>query len=172
MEGAVGTRGLFERELDFGVSYWLHGGGIGLGVRRAEVFGSGFFCMERAMKKQWTVLAAAVMGMAVVGCSQMKKDEGEHEDAEVKVAFAQLPAAVQATLTKEAGGAAIKEADEEEKDGKKVYEADVMIGGKNMEVVVAADGTLVSKKEDNEAAEGAKKDTDKEEKEETGDKKN
>ncbi|HUO10243.1 MAG TPA: hypothetical protein VM008_18190 [Phycisphaerae bacterium] len=124
------------------------------------------------MKKEWKSLGLLLAGVLAVGlmagCEGTEKKESEtKEGAETKVAFSSLPAAVQATLTKEANGAEVKEADMEMKDGVKVYEADVMIGGKNMEVVVAENGTVVSRKEENE--EGEKKEAD--EKDEKGEKK-
>ncbi len=57
----------------------------------------------------------------------------------------------------------MKDVDKETLDGKTVYEGDAMVGGKPYEIIVAADGTLVSKKIDTEEAAGAtakKKDTD------------
>jgi hypothetical protein len=143
------------------------------------------------MKKHWVLLAIVLagFGMGPIGCMQAdqgeKAEHGEHaergehgekgeekESDEVKVSFGKIPAAVQATFSKEADGVAIKEVDQEKLDGKDVYEADAVIGGTNYEIVVAPDGKLVSKKIDNEAAEGDKKETgEKEEADEKGEKK-
>ena len=79
---------------------------------------------------------------------------------------------VKATLTKEANGAKIETVDKETDDGKTIYEADVMINGKNYEIKVSADGTLLSKKLDQEdeghekaeAKKGEKEDDEKDEK--------
>jgi hypothetical protein len=101
------------------------------------------------------------MGMGVVGCSSMHamaKDKGEEDEGnEQKIAFAQVPPAAQKTLTDEAKGNKIDTVDKETKDGKTVYEADSVINGKNYEIKVAEDGTLVSKKLDDESKEKGEK---------------
>ena len=56
-----------------------------------------------------------------------------------------LPEAVRATLEKEAPGAEIEEIEKEEEDGQVVYEIEVEIDGKEMELEIAADGTLLEK---------------------------
>ena len=79
-------------------------------------------------------LATALM---VGGCAAMEKEE--------KVNLDQVPAAVKATLQKEAGTSPISTVDKEIDDGKTIYEADVVIDGKNYEIKVAEDGKLISK---------------------------
>ena len=72
--------------------------------------------------------------------------------------FADCPAAVQKTMTEQAGGTKIESVDmETSKDGKVIYEADAVIGGKNYEIKVAADGTLIGKSEDKEEEKKATK---------------
>jgi hypothetical protein len=88
------------------------------------------------------------------------KDKGEHADrggkptkakgaaekAAVTVGWADVPAAVRRTLWREGGGGApIETVDREKRDRKTVYEADVEVDGRNYEVVVARDGTLIHK---------------------------
>ena len=92
----------------------------------------------------------------VVGCSMMNHEK-EEEGNEVKMKFAEVPAAVQKTLTDAAGGATIQTVDQETDKGAVIYEADAKIDGKNYEIKVAADGKLISKKIDNEEDEKAKK---------------
>ncbi len=94
---------------------------------------------------------------ALTGCAMManaedkeKKEEGQEE----KVAFASVPQPVQATLTKEADGNKIDQVDKETDEGKTIYEADVKINGKNYEIKVDTDGTLISKKLDMEDEKG------------------
>jgi hypothetical protein len=99
-------------------------------------------------------LVCAIVVMASVAALRAE-DEGK----EVKSKFADCPAVVQKTLTAQAGGAKIETVDQETgKDGKVVYEADAVIGGKNYEIKVAADGTLISKAEDKEEDEKGAKD--------------
>jgi hypothetical protein len=112
------------------------------------------------------VIAPACTAMGEAG---EKGEKEENEAAEVKVTLDQVPAAAQATLKEEAKGAAITEVDKESEDGQTIYEVDVPIKGKNYEIKVAEDGTLISKKLD-EDKEGDEK-GDKEEKEEKGEKK-
>jgi len=68
---------------------------------------------------------------------------------EVKMKLDDAPAAVKATILKEAEGSAVGDVEKEIKNGKTVYEADAKIGNNNYEIKVAEDGTLISKKPDN-----------------------
>ena len=132
------------------------------------------------MRKDLMVVALLAMGL--VGCSSMshksgtsakEKEEGE-EGNEQKISFAEVPAAAQRTLTDEAKGNKIDTVDKETDEGKTIYEADVPINGRNYEIRVAPDGTLLSKKLDEEdaahekaeAKKGGKEDDEKDEKEE------
>ncbi|MBN1489727.1 MAG: PepSY-like domain-containing protein [Phycisphaerae bacterium] len=73
-------------------------------------------------------------------------DDDADEEDEVAVAFDQLPAAVKATILAEADGATIKEIERETaKNGQMVYEAEWVEGGQEIEVKVAADGTLLKR---------------------------
>src|SRR5690349_11787482 len=109
------------------------------------------------MRAKWVVVLLAVSGL--VGCANMqngKNAKGEEEEGdEVKVAFTECPAPVQATLSRETNNAKIETVDKEMKDGKTIYEADAMVNGQNWEIKVGEDGKLISKKADNE--EGEKK---------------
>jgi len=133
------------------------------------------------MRKQWVVLGMLALGLA--GCANSHpaatKEKGEAEEGdEQKITFAQVPPAAQKTLTSEAHGNRIDTVDQETDEGKTLYEADVMLGGKNYEIKVAPDGTLLSKKLDQEdegkekasAKKGEKEDDEKAEKGEKGEK--
>ena len=113
-------------------------------------------------------LTLALPLMLACGCqsanSHAAKEAEEAEGPEVKMKLDQVPPAVRDTLTREAAGATIGDVDKEQKHDKNVYETDVMLGGKNYELKVAEDGTLVSKKLDDEA--GEKKGDEKDEKSE------
>ena len=112
------------------------------------------------MNKSW--LAVGLMGLGLIGCTSMSHhgEEKESEENEVKITIDQAPAAVQATLQKEAGGAKIADVDKETDDGKTVYEADAKIGDTPYEIKVAEDGTLISKKIDKDEDEDKDKDKD------------
>jgi hypothetical protein len=104
---------------------------------------------------------------------EMKKGEKEEDEKdEVKVPLDQVPAAVKATFARESDGAEVKEVEKETEDGKAAYETKVSIKGKEYEIKVAEDGTLLKKKlEDDEKDEHGKKEKDDDEKQEKGEKK-
>ncbi len=90
-----------------------------------------------------SVLAAAGLAVAT-GCSNnccTTTGEGK----ETPVALKDVPAAVRATLEKEAAGGKITEVEKEVKDGKTIYSADIESGGKAWDVAVGEDGKLLSK---------------------------
>jgi len=111
---------------------------------------------------------ALVAALSLQACATGHARKGEDEEGtETKIKFAEAPAAVQAGLTREAGGVAIADVDKESDEGKDIYEADAMISGKNYEIKVATDGSLVSKKLD--AEESSAKAGEKDEKDEKKD---
>lgn len=119
------------------------------------------------------VLTAMLAALALAPTRTSAADEKEgKEENEVKVKLADVPADVRATLEKESFGATLPDQiDKETDDGKTVYEADVKLDGKNYEIKVSPDGTLVSKKLDQEDEKGAKhEDDEKNEKNEKKDK--
>jgi len=86
-------------------------------------------------------------------------DEGDDEDEnngqddkdeEQQVSIDQVPAAVRATILKEAGSGKIEKIVTENEDGRTIYEAEVIMDGKEFDVKVAADGTLGKEVEDEE----------------------
>lgn len=100
-------------------------------------------------KYRWLLAGAIALGLTSIGTVAIRAadKESDKEDAkEVKVTVDQLPAAVKATLTKEAGDGKIGDIDKENEDGKSQYEADVTVGDKEYEIKIAEDGTLLSKK--------------------------
>ncbi len=109
--------------------------------------------------KRGILMVLVVLGLgsllAMSGCTSTEKD-----GPVVKVQLQDCPKPVQDTLTKEAQGGQITAIDKEEEGGKATYETDVVINGKNYEIKVAADGTLIGKKldeEKDEKKEGEKK---------------
>jgi uncharacterized membrane protein YkoI len=106
--------------------------------------------------KSWVIACFAASAVAI-GCAHNKNSEEGEEKDEVKLTLDQVPAAARAGLQREAGGATISKVDQETSHGQTVYETDVMTGGKNWEIKVDANGNLVSKKIEDEAAEKAEK---------------
>jgi len=97
---------------------------------------------------RWLLTGVCVLGLsAVVTVSVRAEDKEENE---VKMKFTDVPAAVQTTITKEADGTAVTDVDKETDDGKTIYEADAKIDKINYEIKVADDGSLISKKIDDE----------------------
>jgi hypothetical protein len=109
------------------------------------------------------VLAGLCVASLTAGCMSVRAEDKDKEETEVKMKFDDVPAAVKATIVKEADGTVVASVDKETDDGKTVYEADAKINGTNYEIKVAEDGTLISKKidkEEDEKKDGEKKDKD------------
>jgi uncharacterized membrane protein YkoI len=65
---------------------------------------------------------------------------------EQKMTMAELPPAVQETIKKQANGAKIEKIEKETaKDGTVIYEAEIKRKGRNIEIKVAPDGTLLDR---------------------------
>lgn len=80
------------------------------------------------------------------------------EAPENKVKLEDCPKAVQDTIKKEVSAGKIEEIAKETEDGKTTYEVDAKIDGKDYEIKVAEDGTLISKKLDADEKEEGDKD--------------
>lgn len=104
-----------------------------------------------------TLMFAAAQVMA--GC-----DKEKGKEVETKVAIADVPAAVAATLQAQAKDGTIDEIEKEEEGGVVTYEADITIGADKFEAKVGADGTLISMAKDedekNEGKDEEKEDAD------------
>lgn len=88
------------------------------------------------MRKAWLAGAtAAVVAAVVVGAWA----------AEKRVKLDELPAAVKATILKEAGTSRVDEVNEVTCDKQVTYEAEFKAGGKEVEVKVAPDGRLLKR---------------------------
>lgn len=108
-------------------------------------------------RTRWT----AVLGCAVVATTAAFTLVAAAEE-EVKVNFADTPAAVQKALREAAPDAKIDQVEKETENGRAVYEAEVVIDGKKYEVEVDEDGKVLGKepadaedKEDADDGEGS-----------------
>ena len=77
-------------------------------------------------------------------------DDVDDEDddnlrSEQNVILGQVPAAVRATILREAGEHKIEEIEKETRNGRAVYEAEWQVGGKEIEITVAPDGELLGR---------------------------
>jgi len=91
--------------------------------------------------------ALAMVGLAILTVAA----KGDQEEHETQVTLDQVPAAVKATLLKEAAGNKVSEIEQETLNGKTVYEAEFLRNGKETEVTIAADGSVLGREDDNEA---------------------
>jgi hypothetical protein len=71
--------------------------------------------------------------------------DGDEDDESAEVAFSDLPSAVRKTIKREAHGVKIEAATKQTHCGKTLYTVGVVIEGKNYEVKVSENGTLISK---------------------------
>ncbi len=103
--------------------------------------------------------------LLLLGCAAVsfagKDGNGESEE---QITLDQCPPAVQETIKIQAAGGVVKEIEKEIKDGKTVYEAEILKDGKTIEIKVAEDGTLIKSEvdddEENEAEEENENDDD------------
>jgi len=96
-----------------------------------------------------------VLGVGLVGAMAVwAAEKEEKQEKEQKVTLDQVPAAVKATILKEAEGGKVGDVEREVKGDKTVYEADVEKDGKEFELKVAEDGTLIARKAEGKEKEG------------------
>lgn len=93
-------------------------------------------------------VASLVAALAAVGCLGVAAWAGASQEEEITLD--QAPAAVQAAILKEAAGAKITEIEKETKDGKTVYEAEFVRDGKEIEITIAPDGTVLGREAEDE----------------------
>ncbi|HUB67279.1 MAG TPA: hypothetical protein VL981_07340 [Candidatus Methylacidiphilales bacterium] len=113
------------------------------------------------MKIKTFLCASVVAGL--IATPGIVKAEDNDVDGQT-VAWGDVPAAVQSTITSNANGGTVSEVEKETKGNAVVYEADVTgSNGKKFEIKVASDGTLIKVKtdDDDDKNEGGKKDGDK-----------
>jgi len=85
------------------------------------------------------------------------KEGDDEEKDEQKVSIDRVPPAVKATILSQAGTGTVEEIEQETKDGKTIYGADLIIDGKKFEIKVSSDGKLIDKQtEDNNGAQKGK----------------
>lgn len=86
-------------------------------------------------------LVTACLGLSVLVLSGfVLGSEGEEQ-----VSLDKVPAAVKATILKESAGGKIAEIERDTKNGKTIYEVDILMNGKEIELQIAEDGTLLGK---------------------------
>jgi len=118
--------------------------------------------LDKMAKKGRTVYEADVKidghnyEIIVTAEGQLLSKELDEEEEEAEIKFADAPSVVQKTLLREAGGTKIDKVDKLSREGRTLYETDVKIDGKNYEIVVTAEGLLLSKELDEDEEEDDK----------------
>ncbi len=85
----------------------------------------------------------SLIGLGVVGTFALAAWAAQ--EGEEQVTLEQVPAAVKATILKEAAGGKITEIERETKNGKTIYEAEFLRDGREIEIKVAPDGTFLGR---------------------------
>jgi len=114
------------------------------------------------MNARWRLAFALLIGLTV-GCAKTPKETGgegvaakeEVESGETKVKLDQTPPAVRTTIKRELEGAELEDIAKKQRDGKTIYESDIIKAGKKWEVIVAEDGSIISKEQEGSAVEQA-----------------
>lgn len=98
------------------------------------------------MKTLLTSVCAGFVVLASRGPVLAHENEKEKDHAHEAVKLEDLPAPVQATFRREAKGGELEELRKEtRKDGKVIYEAEIVKGGKGWDIEVNADGKVVER---------------------------
>jgi hypothetical protein len=87
------------------------------------------------------------------GCASHRQSAEALEPGETKVSLEQTPAAVKQTIERELVGGQLEDISKKERDGKTIYETDIIRDGHKWEVVVGADGKIISKLQEGSAEE-------------------
>lgn len=119
--------------------------------------------MKRSTRLWWMLSVGALVaavGLAGLNWAQARGDKSpaksrgaqrvDDEDQERAVSLDEVPGAARATILKQAGGNKIKEIEEIGRGKKKLYEAEWIADGKEVEILVAANGKLLKKKPEKE----------------------
>ncbi len=100
------------------------------------------------MKRRYMIPVIVLAGAGIALCIGAVATQQLGGDDEVSVSIDQVPAAVKAALL--AQGGTINEIEVETENGQAVYEAEVVIDGKEVDIEVTADGTVLGKEADDE----------------------
>jgi len=89
---------------------------------------------------------AFLAGTLALGAGRAVADENEGGHEHQSVTMADLPAAAQKTLKREAKGGKVEELRKEtRKDGRVAYEAEIVKNGKGTDIEVSADGKVLER---------------------------
>ncbi len=106
------------------------------------------------MNAKGTLFLTAIMALGICGCSTGGHHSIEATEAgETKVSLEQTPAAVRQAIEQELVGAQLEDIARKERQGKTIYETDIIRDGHKWEVVVGEDGAIISKLQEGSAEE-------------------
>ena len=98
-------------------------------------------------------MAGKALGLSLIGLGVLSiltvvvwAGEGQEE----KVTLEQVPPAVKTSILKESAGGEITEIELKTKDGQTIYEAEVKLNGKEIDIRIAADGTVLGRESEEE----------------------
>lgn len=111
------------------------------------------------MKRKRLTIIGVVAGVGLALCIGAVATQ-QILDKEKEVSIEQVPDVVKAALLAEANGGAIREIEMDTEDGRTVYEAEVVVNGVEVDVRVAADGTLLGKEAEDDDDDGDDDDDD------------
>jgi uncharacterized membrane protein YkoI len=101
------------------------------------------------MTRRHAALAVVLVGAGLVLCIGAVATQQLAEN-EKTLSIEQVPTAVRTALLAQAQGGTISEIEMENENGQAVYEAEITLDGKEVEVKVAANGTVLGKEADDE----------------------
>ncbi len=101
--------------------------------------------MKRRQVKFVGLLMVAGLALCIGAVATQRMVEGERE-----VTLAEVPELVKAAILAQAQGNTINEIEVEVENGQQVYEAEVIVNGREVDIRVAADGTVLGEETDDE----------------------
>jgi hypothetical protein len=111
------------------------------------------------MNAKWILVTILAIGMCSCAKSQGPKHEmsssaEEPEPGETKVKLDQVPAAARETIERELKGGELEDIAMKQRNGKNIYETDIIKNGQKWEVIVGEDGSIISKIKEGRGEEG------------------
>jgi hypothetical protein len=92
------------------------------------------------------LLTLSVVALSVTSTGAAEPEQPKKKEKAVKLTMNDLPPVVKATLQQQVGGGKIVDLKQKMKKGRAVFHADVLTNGKDWEIDVVADGTLLKNK--------------------------
>jgi hypothetical protein len=101
--------------------------------------------------KELTYRLSVMVVIGTCGCARLQRDAAE--SGETKVRLEETPAAARQTIERELAGAQLEDIARKTRQGRTVYETDIIRDGRKWEVIVGEDGQILSKIQEGSATE-------------------